>query len=314
MLHVQRTNKWLVLGIVGTVIAALLLVLLLLTTNSAGNLGGTPMGSTTLFYDEPGRAPADGLMAGEVVNDGSFAAPIEDVVAQPRDRMILRNATLSVTVENAETSLAEIASMATEMGGWVVTSSTSAVTTADGSEVARGSITVRVPSERLEEALRIIKSGGGRVESESISGEDVTQQYVDLTSRLTNLEAAETQLREIMDSARQTEDVLAVYSELVRVRGEIETLRGQIQYYEESAAFSSISINLIPEALETRVQIAGWSPGRTVERALAALISVLQFVADALIVIAVVILPVALVIGGVVWFIRRMVKRRARAA
>ncbi len=141
--------------------------------------------------------------------------------------------------------------LAEAFGGWVVSSNINRVTTANREEAVRGSITIRVMAERLDEALSRIKSGALSVENEAVSGQDVTQQYVDLTSRLNNLEAAETQLQSIMEDARRTEDVLSVYNELVRIRGEIETIQGQIQYFSESAAFSSISVELVPEALET---------------------------------------------------------------
>ena len=150
-----------------------------------------------------------------------------------QERIILKSATLRLVVDAADLSLASITTLATEMGGWVVSSSTTMVRTAAGQDVAQGSITIRVPADKLDAALSQIKSGAGTVESENITGQDVTQQYVDLTSRLTNLEAAETQLRAIMDDATKTEDVLNVYNQLVNTRGEIEQIRGQIQFYQE---------------------------------------------------------------------------------
>lgn len=244
-----------------------------------------------------------------MVDDGSIVNPQE-----PSNRIILKSASLRLVVDAAESSLASIVSMAEEMGGWVVTSSTSMVTTPAGQQVAQGSITIRVPSDKLDEALSQIKSGAGKVEYENISGQDVTQEYVDLTSRLTNLEAAETQLRSIMEDARRTEDVLTVYNQLVNTRGEIERIRGQIQYYDEASAYSSISVDLIPTAIETPIQIAGWSPGRTVENALASLVNILQGAADLLITVVVLVIPLALVVLLPLWFIRRTLRRRTTRA
>jgi hypothetical protein len=228
-----------------------------------------------------------------------------------RTRVILKSASLRLVVDAADSSLAAISTMAEEMGGWVVTSNTSMVTTAAGQSVAQGSITIRVPSDKLDEALSQIKSGAGKVEYENVSGQDVTQQYVDLSSRLTNLEAAEIQLRAIMDEARKTEDVLSVYNQLVSTRGEIEQIRGQIQYYDEASAYSSISVDLIPTAIYTPVQIAGWSPGHTVENALATLVNILQSAADFLITVVVLVLPLGLIALIPLWFARRLLRRRA---
>ena len=113
--------------------------------------------------------------------------------------------------------------MAEAMGGFVVSSYV--YKTAYGNEgltADQATITVRVPADKLDEALADQGRGRREVRSENISGEDVTQQYTDLQSRLRNLDAAEAQLLDIMKGATKTEDVLAVYNQLVQVRGEIE--------------------------------------------------------------------------------------------
>ncbi len=276
-------------------------------TSSLGSGGGD------YLYAAPTSAAIYQEQSGQNATDGLIASQPSEPTTNNQERVILKSATLQLVVDAADTSLSSIAAMAEEMGGWVVSSTTSTVRTADGQDVAQGSITIRVPANKLDSALSQIKSGAGTVESENITGQDVTQQYVDLNSRLTNLEAAEAQLRAIMDHATKTEDVLNVYNQLVNTRGEIETIRGQLQYYQESAAYSSISVTLIPKAIETPIQIAGWSPGRTVEAALATLINVLRFGADVLITLAVLGLPLALIVIIPLWFIRRTLRRRSIA-
>ncbi|MEO8609341.1 MAG: DUF4349 domain-containing protein [Chloroflexota bacterium] len=288
---------------------------------STGIIGGESGGYN--YAAVPVNQPAAASVAQEQTDH--FASSINDAMPvdsdgstingqdaqDSRSRVILKTASLSLVVDAADSSLAAISKMAEGMGGWVVTSSTSMVTTAAGQSVAQGSITIRVPADKLDEAMTQIKSGAGKVEYENVSGQDVTQQYVDLSSRLTNLEAAEVQLRKIMDDAHKTEDVLNVYNQLVSTRGEIEQIRGQIQYFDEASAYSSISVNLIPTAIDTPIQIAGWSPGHTVENALATLVNVLQSGADLLITVAVLVVPLALLVLIPLWFARRMLRRRA---
>jgi len=317
----RRTTTSVILIIAAIVIGIFIITALALSPNMAvGNIYSSISSSLerdgdfayALASPQPGESGAYGLADGRLEQEGQVIPDASTVNAQaPQQRVILKSASLRLVVEAADSSLASIAAMAEEMGGWVVTSSTSMVTTPAGGQVAQGSITIRVPSDRLDDALSQIKSGAGKVEYENVSGQDVTQEYVDLNSRLTNLEAAEEQLRSIMDEARRTEDVLTVYNQLVNTRGEIERIRGQIQYYEEASAYSSISIDLIPKAIETPIQIAGWSPGRTVENALATLINVLQFGTDVFITVAVLVVPLALLVGVPLWFIRRALRRRA---
>jgi hypothetical protein len=313
-----------------TTIAAsviLLIIVVLALSFSRASYQLAPMSQTSgsyggqdILYAAPQSPPADlGRVAdgyaapGVALDDVSIANP-QEAQAPAQTRIILKSASLRLVVDAAESSLASIISMAEEMGGWVVTSSTNMVTTPAGQQVAQASITIRVPSDKLDQALTQIKSGAGKVEYENISGQDVTQDYVDLTSRLTNLEAAETQLRSIMEDARRTEDVLTVYNQLVATRGEIERIRGQLQYYDEAAAYSSISVELTPTAVQTPIQIAGWSPGHTVENALASLVNILQGAADLLITVVVLVVPLALFVLIPVWFIRRTLRRRAARA
>jgi Domain of unknown function (DUF4349) len=296
---------------------AILFVLAMLASCSSGLLNSpapsqpernsvTTGGSAQNGYAQ--EAPASGVLdTSTLAQDGEFN---DALTTEAQQRVILKTAYLSLVVDNADETISSIAKMAEDLGGWVVTSSSNKVQTASGQEVSRGSITVRVPADQLDEAMTRIKSGGGTVESESVSGQDVTQQYVDLKSRLTNLEAAEAQLREIMASASKTEDVLAVYNQLVSTRGDIETVRGQIQYYDESSSYSSIAVDVTPKAIQEPIQIAGWSPGHTAQNAIAALVNLLQGLADLVITLAIIGVPLLLIIGLPAWFIWRRVRRR----
>jgi len=288
--------------------APLLFIALLLTGACTPNRAESLNAPLEAIQPASGEQPASGLTADLRTTDNLQAG-------QPmQERIILKSASLSIVVADAEASIAEIEALAEEFGGWVVSSNISRVTTQSGEEVARGSITVRVQAERLDEALERIKADAVSVDTENVTGQDVTQQYVDLTSQLHNLQAAERQLQSIMEDARRTEDVLSVYNQLVQIRGQIETLQGQIRYYDESAAYSSISVTLTPQALETPIQIAGWSPAGTARTAFAALLNVLRFLVDAAITLAILVLPLALIFGLPAWLVYRRARRRRSVA
>lgn len=307
-------RKWIRPTTLILIVGVVVLIVIFMTVFSSGILNRAPNAYLTSNVSGGlASAPQEAQFYAER-EEAVDATVLNQQGGEQQQRVILKTASLSLIVDSAEAALTSITSMTDEMGGWVVSSTTSMVTMADGTEVARGSITIRIPAERLDEALTRIKSGGGEVDSESVTGQDVTQQYVDLTSRLTNLEAAEAQLRTIMEGATRTEDVMAVFQQLVQVRSDIEVARGQIQYYDESAAYSSVTVNLTPKAIDTPIQIAGWSPGRTVERALATLVNLLRGLADIVITVVVVGVPLALVIGIPGWLAWRTVKRFNRQA
>jgi hypothetical protein len=270
-----------------------------------GMTANYPAGAPEIAYEQP---------AVESISvDQSKAVYSGEPVSQ--DRLVIRNANLTLVVTDPTASVDAISKMAEEMGGFVVSSYLYESAYGEGDLTAtQGTITVRVPADRLDEALEAIKADAIEVRSENISGEDVTQQYVDLESRLRNLEAAEEQLQEIMGSATRTEDVMMVFNQLVQVRGEIESVKGQMQYFEQSARLSAVTIELIPDAAAQPLQIAGWRPAGTAKAAVEALVEALQFIADVGIWAVICVLPIALVLGVPAYFILRAILRRRKAA
>ncbi len=227
---------------------------------------------------------------------------------QPQERLIIRNADLSIIVDDAEESLAAIEELVNEAGGWVVNSSMWQY-----DEVKRGSVTVRVPADQLDAILDEIDTLANEVTNQSISGQDVTEEFVDLQAQLGNLQATADRVRAFLDEARNVEEALAVNVELSRLEGEIERITGRMKYLEESAHYSSISIEITPDELNRPVTVGRWQPEGTAKTAIEALINALQWLVDALIVIVLFVLPLLLVIVGPIYlFIRFLLKRRAK--
>lgn len=254
--------------------------------------------------------------AGGYAPPGGAAAYEHTLDIQPTtvERIVIKNANLSIAVDDPTLSLERISQMAEEMGGFVVASNLYQTYLESGVQVPRASITIRVPAERLDEALRRIKEETTQpIISENVNSQDVTAEYTDLQSRLRNLEAAEAQLVEIMDAATKTEDVLAVYAQLTSVREQIEMIKGQMQYYEQSAALSAISVELIANEAVQPLTIGRWQPVGVAKDAVQALINTLKFLVNAAIWIVIYILPVMLIVfGPPILVVRALLKRRAR--
>jgi TolA-binding protein len=178
----------------------------------------------------------------------------------------------------------------------------------------QASITIRVPSERMDEALETIKEGATEVRNENVTSDDVTQEFTDLESRLRNLQAAEEQLLDIMNNAEKTEDVLSVFNQLTQIRAEIEVIQGRIQYLSESARLSAISVDLIPDVAAQPLEIGGWRPEGTVKEAFTALIQGLRFLGNAAIYVLICGLPIGLILGVPGFFASRAMRRRRAAA
>ena len=230
------------------------------------------------------------------------------------ERIVIKNASLSIVVLDPSSAMESITDMSEGMGGFVVNSNMYKTTTSQGLEVPVANITVRVPVDKLDQALNQIKDLAKDPEidilNEDISGQDVTSEVTDLESRLRNLEAAEEQLLKIMDNATETEDVISVFRELTSVREEIEMIQGQVKYYRESAQLSAISVYLQAKAALEPITIGGWQPGIEAQRALQALINGGQFLANMLIWFVIFAFPILAVIFLPIFFIVRYFRKR----
>jgi hypothetical protein len=227
------------------------------------------------------------------------------------ERMIVRTADLSLVVGDAEAAAAQIKSVATGLGGYVVSTQLWRE-----EEQLRGSITVRVPAESLDDALDSFKRLAIRVERESGSSRDVTEEYTDLDAQLRNLEATEQELRELLGTVRErtgkAEDILAVHRELTSIRAQIEQLKGRMQYLERTAALSAVSIELIPDVLARPIASGGWRPSETASAAVRALVDTLRLLAGAAIWVALYVLPIAALVAIPLVVLWLLWKRRRR--
>jgi hypothetical protein len=247
--------------------------------------------------EEAAEAPAP------AVDQAAFNA--QDI---PEERLIIRTGNLDLVVEDTEAAMATIARMAEENGGWVVNSNVFQY----DENAKTGDITIRVPASGFNSAIEALKGLAVEVTSESTTGQDVTEEYVDLSARLENLEATADRVRAFLDETRNVEEALAVNQELSRLEGEIEAMKGRLQYLSQSAAFSTITVRLTPDVLAQPIEVGGWRPEGVVRDAILALVNTLQVIATTLIWLAIYVLPVLLIIGIPLWLLFRLVRRQRR--
>ena len=300
-------------------------IVLTLVLAACGVKSAAPMYAAATQAPAAGRgatseqAPAPALVAGFDTSNPSKV--LANAAAQ--DRMITMNVDISVVVADPQKKMDAINQMAKDLGGYLLSMNMSQVYTQSGETAPQGSISIRVPAIKLDNALNQIKTGVVEVQSENRSGQDVTSQYVDLQSQLTNLEKAEKDLQDIMDEAKnnpgndsttKTQDVLNVYNQIVNIRGQIEQIKGQMKYIEETTSTSAINVTLIAEKTIKPIEIGGWKPRGVARDAIQALVKFLQGFVDFLIKFVLLVLPILIVVFGpialVAWGIVALVKRR----
>jgi Domain of unknown function (DUF4349) len=177
-------------------------------------------------------------------------------------------------------------------------------------ELLRARLTLRVPSDKLTPALAQLRAIAKRVENETVTSEDVSEEFVDLEARLRNLEATEEELRQLLVVARQNSrkasDVLEVHTQLTQIRGQIERVKGRMRYLSQVAAMSSIALELTPDALAQPVVEPGWQPLVVAKNALRTLLRAGQVLANGAIWLLIFGLPVGLLAFALWKGVRRM--------
>ncbi|MBI4336881.1 MAG: DUF4349 domain-containing protein [Chloroflexi bacterium] len=290
------------------------LLLLALLATACGGGGRESVGSPGA--PGPTRPPASTPTPAPFAFGKDAALSFSDSrsAAQPQARMVVRTVNMMAIIQDVPRAVEDISAMVGQMGGFVVSTSLRGQEEQD----TIASISFRVPSEKAEEALARVRGMASRVPAEQNSGQDVTEEYVDLKARLDNLEASEKQLRGVMDRAQTVEDILKVQAQLTQVRGDIESFKARTLYLERTSATVLINVELLPLASTKPLVSPGWSARETAKSAVRTLSGGGQNLADFAIRAAVLSplwLPEVLVLAALLaWLVRRLAAARAHKA
>ena len=296
--------------IVANSLGACALVLLVLALAACGggetkrDEGGVSGGRETSVAGSPAGSESD------------LAQPAKGMVGTTEDpatlgdfgRKVVKTANLGLRSKEVRESAARAQQAAANTGGSVLSSQ---VYRSDDSVSAQ--LVLSVPSAEFEGVLEELRSLGNKVTTDSISGQDVTDEYVDLKSRERNLQAAEESLLRLYNRAQNVEEALSIQRELTRVRREIELVQGRIKYLDQHTAYSQITLDIQPVTSPPPPRLS-WDPGSIAARAWSASLGVLQAIATAFISAIVFGWWLApLLAGGLLWWRRRKQDSRPAA-
>ncbi|MFQ5459797.1 MAG: DUF4349 domain-containing protein [Anaerolineae bacterium] len=289
-----------------------------LSASDRGAVAGAEARQSDLSAPGPGAAP-EGLAppvtgGGEAVAAVATALPVQISFPGESSRKIIKDGDISLEVDNVQGALSRVGSVAAGSGGYVLKTSTDF---GDGRR-AQATVTMAVPSLRFEDTLERIR-GIGEVMSESSTGSDVSQEYVDLQSEIANLEATQARVRSFLDQATTVEEALRVNARLTEIEGQISQRKGRLQFLEQRAAFSTITVTLLqappdvtPTATATPTPRPAWNPQETAGDAIQTLTIVLQGLATAAIWLAIVFVPLGLPVAAVAWHLSQRRRKGGR--
>lgn len=209
---------------------------------------------------------------------------------------VVKTADMNLKVESTEKAVADVRGIAERLGGSILNSSLSDVTTSVPNGDKSGMVAMRVPIDRFEEALQDIRSVARVVVYESTNSQDVSREYVDLQARLKNKQKEEESIAAILNrETNKIDDVLRVTVELARVRGEIEQLQAQVKYMDSQTDMSTITVSFTEDA-RVGGTTSGWRPSQDAKDAVNALIKAGQRMASFLISFVIAVLPILIVV------------------
>jgi hypothetical protein len=281
-------------------------------------------------YEEP-QEKQEGALQDETVLEAS-AAPMSTAAAyevsnaqgdltviERSNRMIIKNADVRLMVKDTDIAIDRATQVIADAGGYIVSSR---VWYQDyyGNSLKYATVTIGIPVGEFERALVKLRDLAVRVVDEVASGDDVTEQYVDLQSQLTNLEATRARIQDFLKDAKTIDEALRINQELANIEAQIEQIKGRMNYLNDRSAYSTITINFEPEfpvltptptptAYPTATPIP-WNPGETFGEAKSTVTVLYQGIANFLIWVAVVIIPIALPLVLILWAIWKLTNRK----
>ncbi|MDR0475265.1 MAG: DUF4349 domain-containing protein [Treponema sp.] len=144
------------------------------------------------------------------------------------DRMITYSISLELSVKNTDETKEILVEQVKNNKGFIV-------------KETENYITTRIPTENMENFINNAKALG-KIESETKTGTDITDQYRDNVIRLENLKNVHDRYLALLEKANTVTDILSIEKELERVNMEIEILEGRIKYAELSVTYSNITV------------------------------------------------------------------------
>ncbi|MBE0447262.1 MAG: DUF4349 domain-containing protein [Actinobacteria bacterium] len=204
------------------------------------------------------------------------------------DEKIIRTANIEVQVKKGEfnSSYDRAVTIARSVGGFVSQSKSLAT----NNNIASGEIIMRIPAQDFETVLADLKRLG-KVKSIDISSEDVSEEYVDLKSRLKHWRAQEAVMLDLMGKAKSISESITIQNNLSQIQMEIEKISGRLNFLENRTSYATIRLYMAEPQVAVRADKWGF------KAAIRSAIQACANVISSFIVLMGYILPLALLTG-----------------
>jgi len=254
-----KTNK---------IISALIVVILFLLLRGSASSVSTRQYSGVDSIAMESAAPSLSMSKNST---GSVSVPTS------QNRKVVTNSNFSLLVKKVNETIDSVKTEAEQMSGYVVSTVINRDEKADTADIE-----VRVPSAKLVEFSKYLRSISVKVVYENVIGYDITDQYTDYTTRLTSLQSAKAKLETIMNSAYTADDILNIQTKIFEIQDQIDAVKGQIAYMDKASSTSKVSISISTDEMSLPyTPVKTWRPDIVFKQAIRALVSTLMSVGTA---------------------------------
>jgi hypothetical protein len=220
-------------------------------------------------------------------------------------RLVVKTGTLSLEVENFDDAEKRVNEIAKSQNGFIANSNSSV----NSSGKKSGTIVIKVPVDKYDNLINDV-SAVGKVANKNISSSDVTEEYIDLESRVkTQKELEQRLLKLLAEKTARLTDVVEVEIKLASVRQNIESIEGKMKYLMSQSSYSTLSVSIFEPSLLQTTSGGGffYEIGQGIKKGLNGLTEILS----GLIAVVIALLPVIAFVSVVVWIILKFVRRKA---
>ena len=245
----------------------LVIVALLVAAAACGGAGSSGGGSSALSAQSnrggtaDSSAPSKSAGAPNGTTTGGSATVPGTTVPVLQGPPVIRQAQLSITVGSGtfDGKLADVRRLVEGQGGFIAGTDATASpgTDTQSSQIRTGVINFMVPAEHFDATIDELAKVG-KVQSEHITGQDVSAQYVDLRARLANAEAQRNAMLALLGKAQNISDIIAVQNQIGQITAQIEQLKGQIKYLDDNTSYSTVSVTLTESGAPVQASSDNW--------------------------------------------------------
>lgn len=155
------------------------------------------------------------------------------------DKKIIKTAYINIEVVNLTLSRKQIDSSIREFNGYIVSENLQ-----NNDSQLSSNVNIKVPAVQFDKMLAKLASIAKKVDYQNIETQDVTEEYIDVETRLSNSRKVEQSYIKLLQRAKTIEDILKIEQKLGEIRTEIESTQGRLKYLNSQVSYNTINLNV----------------------------------------------------------------------